>query len=307
MLRRLVGIELAAILDSVSSSRYSFKAEFCAHCRPFGGSGLSGEDNPKGIRVRRYFSRAFARRIVAAFLLALVAMGAAVRSARAQQAAQQPPEQVAQPSNYSGIAVQANPQVFATMCAMEAAGYEIDPAVLANASPTLLALRNELLAERGPAAEALRAFYREHALADPTETLSPYVTFAIVAGPAPEFQLQGDSETLPPGVSSIDGFQAILSAFYKEARLDRHWAELEPQYDPIVTSYRLALARTVAIVNGYLREVLRPSSGRSFTLDFEPLVGARTNFRNFGNAYTLVVGPPSKPRRTLSAMPICIS
>lgn len=295
MLRRLVGVKFAAILDSVSSSRYSFKAEFRAYCRPFEGSGWPGEDNPKGTRLKGTFSRAFGRRVVAAaFFLALIALGATVRGARGQQAVQQPSQDVTPPSNYSGIAVQASPQVFATMCAMEAAGYEIDPAVLANSSPTLLALRNELLAERGPAAEALRAFYREHALADPTETLSPYVTFAIVAGPPPEFQLQGNSETLPPGVSSIDGFQGVLSAFYKEARLDRRWAELEPQYDPIVTSYRLALARTVTIVNAYLREVLRPSSGRSFTLDFEPLVGARTNFRNFGNAYTLVVGPPSE-------------
>jgi hypothetical protein len=292
LLERLSDSLRPAILDSVCSSRYSFKAEFRAYCRPFRGSGRPGEDNPKGIRLRGTFNRAVARRIVvAAFFVALIAFGATVKGARGQQVA---PQAAAQPSSYSGISVQASPQVFATMCAMEAAGYEIDPAILANGSPTLLALRNELVAEHGPAAEALRAFYREHALADPTETLSPYVTFAIVAGPAPEFQLQGDSESLPPGVSSIDGFQAILSAFYKEARLDRHWAELEPQYDPIVTSYRLALARTVTIVNAYLREVLRPSSGRSFTLDFEPLVGARTNFRNFGNAYTLVVGPPSE-------------
>jgi tetratricopeptide (TPR) repeat protein len=105
--------------------------------------------------------------------------------------------------------------------------------------------------------------------------------------------VQGERESLPPGILLIDGFENVLSAFYAEEQLDRRWAELEPQYEPLVDQYRLALARTATTVNAYLREVLRPSSGRSFTVDFEPLVGQRTNFRNFGDAYTLVVGPPS--------------
>jgi len=216
---------------------------------------------------------------------ALLALAAAAGTTRAQQAESS--------VSYSGISVQASPQIFATMCALEAAGYDVGEAGLANASPKRLALRNELLAAKGPAADALRAFYRAHALEDSAETLSPYMTFALVAGPPPLFHVQGERESLPPGVLAIDGFESVLSAFYAEAQLDRRWAELQPQYEPLVDQYRLALARTATLVNAYLREVLRPSSGRTFTVDFEPLVGQRTNFRNFGDAYTLVVGPPS--------------
>jgi Tetratricopeptide repeat len=223
--------------------------------------------------------------MAAGFFFVALALGARARNSRAQEA---------ESSTYSGISVQASPQVFATMAALEAAGYDVGPSALASESPAQIALRNQLLAAHGPAIDALRTFYREHALEDPGETLSPYITFAIIAGPPPAFHLQGERESLPPGISSIDGFEGILSGFYSEEQLDLQWAELAPQYEPAVTSYRLALARTVTIVNAYLREVLRPSSGRTFTVDFEPLVGARTNFRNFGSNYTLVVGPPSE-------------
>src|SRR5580704_3025443 len=94
--------------------------------------------------------------------------------------------------NYTGITVQASPQIFATMCALEAAGYDVGPAALANASPQRLLLRNQLLSAHGPAVEALRRFYRDHAFEDPGETLSPYMTFAIVSGPPPDFQLLGE-------------------------------------------------------------------------------------------------------------------
>ncbi len=161
-------------------------------------------------------------------------------------------------------------------------------------SPSGLFCSEELLSAHGPAVEALRSFYRDHAFEDPGETLSPYMTFAIIAGPPPQFQLPGEAEALPPDISSIDGFQPILSAFYKEERLDRWWAGLEPQYEASVDSYRLTLMRTSTVVNAYLREVLRPSSGRSFMVDFEPLAGARTNFRNYGDSYTLVAGAPSE-------------
>ncbi len=242
---------------------------------------------PRGLHLRSHSTRALRRegdRRRMLFLL-LIALAAAAGTARAQQSESS--------ASYSGISVQASPQIFATMCALEAAGYDVGEAGLANASPKRLALRNELLAAKGPAADALRAFYHAHALEDSAETLSPYMTFAIVAGPPPLFHVQGERESLPPGVLAIDGFESVLSAFYAEAQLDRRWAELEPQYEPLVDQYRLALARTVTIANAYLREVLRPSSGRTFTVDFEPLVGQRTNFRNFGDAYTLVVGPPS--------------
>jgi hypothetical protein len=188
-----------------------------------------------------------------------------------------------------GINVEANPQIFATMCALDAAGFDADESTLSE-MPARLALRGDLLKIQGPSTDALRQFYRDHALANPGDTLSRYITFALAAGPPPTFEFETDRELLPPDVLSIDGFQGVLAAFYREARLDVRWATVQPEYEPLVERYRPPVRKVVTVVDAYLREVERPSSGRTFSVYVEPLVGARTNFRNFGDKYAIVVG-----------------
>ena len=189
----------------------------------------------------------------------------------------------------SGISVESSQQLFSTMCALDAAGFDADESTLAE-MPSRLALRGELLKLQGPASEALRQFYRDHALADSGETLSRYITFALIAGPPPTFQYQGNPDFLPPDVAALEGFQRVLAAFYSEAHLDLRWAQIEPEYNRAITRYQSPVRRIVTVSNGYLREILRPMQGRTFTVFVEPLVGSRTNFRNFGDHYAIVVG-----------------
>jgi tetratricopeptide (TPR) repeat protein len=191
-------------------------------------------------------------------------------------------------TNGSGISVEANQQVFATMCALDAAGFDADVSTLAQ-MPGRLALRDNLLKMNGPATEALRAFYRDHQLAQPSETLSRYITFALAAGPPPKFALQGDRDLLPPDVLAIEGFQEILASFYAEAHLGAHWTNIEPEYNRAIARDQAPLRRIVTVTNAYLRELLKPSR-RTFTVYVEPLVGNRINFRNFGDHYSIVIG-----------------
>ncbi len=192
------------------------------------------------------------------------------------------------PQRNFGISVQASPQIFATMCALDAAGLDADESTLSE-MPARLALRGDLLKMHGTATEALRQFYKDHALESPTETLSHYITFALIAGPPPAFEMPGDPQQLPPDVLTIDGFQKVLEDFYQEAHLDLRWAKIEPEYEPAVDRYRALVRSTVTVSDAYLREISK-TNGRSFTVYVEPLVGARTNFRNFGNRYAIVVG-----------------
>jgi tetratricopeptide (TPR) repeat protein len=194
---------------------------------------------------------------------------------------------------YTGITVEPSPQLFATMCALDAAGFAADEGTLAE-MPSRLALREELLKQQGPAAEALRAFYKDHVLADPSETLSRYITFALVTGPPPHFEFKMDRDVLPPGVLAIDGFQPILAEFYQETRLDLRWAKVEPEYNRTILRYQPAVRRIVIATNAYFREVLKPIYGRTFTVYVEPLVGNRTNFRNYGDHYAIVLGTSSQ-------------
>jgi tetratricopeptide (TPR) repeat protein len=207
-------------------------------------------------------------------------------TAAAASLGQSPPTD---PETYSGLSIEPNQQVFATMCALDAAGFDADASTLEE-MPNRLALRADLLKLNGPATEALRKFYREHVFADPVETLSRYLAFALVAGPPPQFRLQVDRDLLPPDVLSIDGFQPILSAFYQEANLESRWRQVAGEYEQAAIRYRSPVLRVASISNAYVREVTKPSNGRSFVVYVEPLVGTRTVSRNLDQRYAIVVG-----------------
>jgi tetratricopeptide (TPR) repeat protein len=199
---------------------------------------------------------------------------------RAQQAV---PTQEQSPIN-----VEASPQIFATMCALDASGFDVDESAVGQ-MPERLKLRAALMAMKGPAADAVRQFYRQHALADSSEMLSQYITLALVIGPPPDFKFLGDAESLPPDALPIRGFQPLLADFYQAAQLEVRWQEIKPEYQPALAQYRSALSRIVTISDAYLREIVKPN-GSTFTVYVEPFVGSRINFRNYGAAYAVVVG-----------------
>jgi len=193
----------------------------------------------------------------------------------------------------SGISVQYSEQLFAMMCALDAAGFQSDESTLSE-MPARLALRDRMLKMQGPATDALRKFYADHEMADPSQTLSRYITFALVAGPPPDFHFQMEQEALPPDVLGIEDFQDILSAFYQEAHLELRWVDVRPEYERAVESDEAPVRNIVTVANAYLREITRPLTGRSFTVYVEPLVGDFANFRNFGDHYSIVIGTGSR-------------
>jgi tetratricopeptide (TPR) repeat protein len=222
--------------------------------------------------------------IVAALLVAVSTCIAAQR----EQARQEKP-----PDNYSGIFVEPDQALFATMCALDAAGFAADESTLSE-MPSRLALREAMLKMQGPATEALRQFYRDHLLGDAGETLSRYITFSLVVGPPPRFDFQLNHDLLPPDVLTIESFREILAAFYQEARLDLQWAKVQPEYERAAGAYGPPMRKIMFTTNSYLREILKPIYDRTFTVYVEPLVGARTNFRNSGSHYSIVVGTTAR-------------
>jgi hypothetical protein len=223
-------------------------------------------------------------------LATIVAASASIcTAAQRQQTPQQKP-----PDNYTGIFVEPNEALFATMCALDAAGFAADESTLSE-MPSRLALREAMLKMQGPATEALRQFYRDHLLGDPGETQSRYITFSLVVGPPPRFEFQEIHDLLPPDVLAIEGFREILAAFYEEARLDLQWAKVQPEYQNAAATYEAPVRKIVFTTNAYLREIIKPIYDRTFAVYVEPLVGVRTNFRNSGSHYAVVVGTPAQP------------
>jgi hypothetical protein len=191
--------------------------------------------------------------------------------------------------NLSSINVESSPQLFAIMCALAAAGFDSESAALA-ATPAQEQLREDLLKLQGPAVDALRQFYRQHQMTNARETFSPYISFALVVGPPPKFSFLLNHDQLPPDVLGLEGFDEVLVNFYREAQIERRWRGIQPEYEKGIQRFDSPVRRIVTLSTAYLREILTPSQ-RTFTLYVEPMVGPRTNFRNYLDHYDVVVNP----------------
>ena len=206
-------------------------------------------------------------------------------SARGQQ---QTPVPKLQAAPVTTVTVDGSEAMFATMCALLASGFEADVSA-ADWSPMRAQLRDRMQHQQGPAVEVMRNFYKQHELAEPGQMLSRYIWFGLVSGPAPKFVPTLRRDELPPEVIALEGFQEILSNYYQEQKIGELWRQLQPVYNHDIEQMHDSVAQIAFMATGYLREILDPTSPRSFTIIVEPLVGRITNVRNFGDHYALVV------------------
>ncbi len=237
------------------------------------------------------------QRIVLSALYAamvLPAAGQAPTPAQVQTQAPPPaaPSHAARPRQRSvppsPVTVDGSEAMFATMCALVAAGFESN--VSADHWTAFRAqMRERLRQQQGPSVDALREFYKQHELQDAGATLSRYLWFGLVTGPAPKFQSVLRRDEIPPEVLALEGFSEILSNYYEEQKIGHLWRQVQPIYDREVVRLHDAVSQVVFVSTAYLREILDASHPETFTIVVEPLVGRITNVRNFGDHYALVL------------------
>jgi hypothetical protein len=207
----------------------------------------------------------------------------------AQAAAQAPPaRRQVRSAPQSPVTVDGSEAMFTTMCALLAAGFESDVRA-DNWTPFRAQMREKLRSQQGPAVEAMREFYRKHELRDHGATLSRYLWFGLVSGPAPQFQSVLRRDDLPPEVIELEGFSEILANYYQEQKIGVIWRQVQPIYEREVERLHDSVSQIVFVTTGYLRQILDQSDPRTFTIVVEPLVGRITNVRNFGDHYALVL------------------
>lgn len=214
----------------------------------------------------------------------------ATPAAKTPQAPAPPPKPrtTYQAADNSSVSVDGREAMFTTMCALLASGFESDVSA-DNWHPLRAQLRERMQQQQGSAVEAVRQFYQQHRLADPGATLSRFLWFGLVSGPAPKFEPVLRRDELPPDVIALEGFSEILSNYYKEQNIGRLWRQVQPVYNSEIERLHESLSQIVFVATGYLRELLDPSSPRTFTIVVEPLVGRITNVRNFGDHYAIVL------------------
>jgi hypothetical protein len=207
----------------------------------------------------------------------------------AEVIAQKPPARVHPPAAaVTPVRLDGSEAMFTTMCLLYASGFEGD--VNADNWSTFRAqMRERAKAQKGPAVDAARDFYRQHQLKDPGATLSRYIWFGLVSGPAPEFQPVLPRDQLPPEVIQLEGFSEILSSYYVEQNIGALWKQVQPVYNKEIEQLHESVSQIVLVCTGYLREVLEPAEGRAFNIIVDPLVGRITNVRNFGDQYAIIL------------------
>jgi hypothetical protein len=192
------------------------------------------------------------------------------------------------PAPASSVTVDGNEAMFTTMCALHAAGFERD-IDSSNWHPLRARLREILQQQQGPAVDAIREFYQKHELSDPGATLSRYIWFGLVSGPAPDFKPILPRDELPPDVIALESFSDLLAAFYREQGIGKLWRQLQPAYLKEIERIHESVSQVVMISTGYMREILSQTNPRTFTIVVEPLVGRITNVRNSGDHYSIIL------------------
>ena len=215
------------------------------------------------------------------FLMALFAP----RAQSAQVPLPPAPRRTAPATN---ISVDGSEAMFTTMCALLAAGFEANVSA-ENWHPLRARLREQMQHQQGPAVDAVRDFYKAHVVRDSGATLSRYIWFGLLSGPAPKFLMTAKRDDMPTEVLALDGFSEILANYYQEQKIGRLWRELQPIYSGEIEKVHDPVSQIVFVTTGYLRQLQDVSQARTFTIVLEPLVGRITNVRNSGEHYSLVL------------------
>ena len=228
-------------------------------------------------------------------LLVIASLGCGSVCFAQKKKGQQPPPPNAPPAKpyvkpvaQSKIGIETSPQLFATMCALWAAGFNTE-ANLGSLPPEWAAVASKMAKMQGPATDALREYYNQHEHNNRTDTLTRYISFAMVVGPAPNFAYALRPEEIPPDVVPIQDFNEVLAKFYQEAQLDLLWAQLQPAYNPAISRLQPPMTKIVLETTAYLREVIRTDSPQTFTVYVEPFVGMNLNFRTYLDHYVVVL------------------
>ena len=72
---------------------------------------------------------------------------------------------------------------------------------------------------------------------------SPYISFALSSGPAPDFKPNFTGVEEPPDLAQLEGFRGLLIRFYREAALNDLWQKLQPEYQRELARYHDPVSR----------------------------------------------------------------
>ena len=186
-------------------------------------------------------------------------------------------------------------RMFTVMAAINLAGY--DDGLNAEAvSPVRLELRDDLGSIDPGMQSRLRTFYEQHRQGDPELDLSQYISFALMCGEPPYFDLKAEVPTdLPVDIRAIRGMSSLLREFYEVAGIEGLWQKYRPAYESEMLRYQEALVEAVFEINGYMRMPSNSRETRGFRVHFDLLAApGNINMRAYGGDVNVVIHSASE-------------
>lgn len=184
----------------------------------------------------------------------------------------------------------ASPALFTVMAAINAAGYDVDlDSPLSH--PLRKAVREELAKRKIPSLTEIKEFYAKH------PQVNQYFSFAITCDGPPNFSIKKRDVEIPPDVSGMKSFSALMAAFYKEADVEDLWRRSQPAINQYIERYHKPVADAVFESNVYLRQQMSGYNPRPFRVLIELLAAPnQIQMRSYSNEITVVVTPSAEVR-----------
>lgn len=197
--------------------------------------------------------------------------------------------------------LEVNPALFVVMSAINAAGYDTDLDNTAN-SPVRGQVRQYLAQKNLPVLANLREFYELRRKPSLAQTLSQYVSFALcvelVKGEkGPEFHYRYRTADLPPDVQEMDGFELLMTRFYRESGIGDLLARNQAALDQALEPYGAPVALAFQQIDGYLRNPRISNNKGSFKVFLDVMAAPnQIQVKSYGNEMFVVLSPSPEPQ-----------
>jgi hypothetical protein len=193
------------------------------------------------------------------------------------------------------VSLDSNEALFTVLTAINACGYDSE---LAGSDPLRAQIRAEVAktieasTEGKESTAVLCQFYADHQAADPTRTLTQYVSLALYLEAPPALSLKVKEADLPPDASYVSGFVPLIQKFYAEAGLHAIWVRHQPAYSALTERYHEPLSKVLFDAEVYLKLPSAGYLGRTFTVYLDPMgAPGQANARDYGTDYYVVISP----------------
>ena len=201
------------------------------------------------------------------------------------------------PPQQGDVVLEANPQLFCVLAALNASGYDTGLGV-DTGNNTRQVVRRFLAQKKRSVDAEVGKFYEAHRIADDAAAdLGQFVSLALLLGPPPDFRLTVKPSDLPPDAKAVAGLGPLLKTFYQQAELENLWSRLQSRYQAEIARYSGEVRTSIQQADAYLRFPSGAYLGRTYAI-YLSLLGApeQVQARIYGSNYYLVVTPSKQSK-----------